>query len=248
MPLVSIITITYNSESTIRDTIESILNQTYCKIEYVIIDGASNDNTLSIINSYKETILKKGISLKLVSENDNGIADAWNKGLRLCSGNIIGILNSDDWYENNAIEKVVSCLNVDKPELSYGICKRVDIHKNVVETMDRVFNPKRIYLNFGFSHTTCFATKKLYSQIGFFKEDYKIALDTDFLLRAFKQNIKFKRCSNITYMRLGGISTNFKSKALKEHERAMLNNGFNPMLIFLFGILKRGILIKQKFN
>ena len=247
-PLVSIITITYNSESTIQDAIESILNQTYENIEDVIVDGASNDNTLSIINSYKEKIINRGIKLKLISEEDKGIADAWNKGLKLCTGDIIGILNSDDWYGDNAVEKVVLCLNVNNPELSYGVCKRVNNKKELIEVMGKEFNPKRIYLNFGFSHTSCFATKKLYDLIGGFNEEFKIALDTDFLLRAFKQNIVFRRCSNVTFMRLGGVSTKFKYKALKEHERAMLSNGFNPILIFLFGVLKRGILFTQRFN
>ncbi|GGK30669.1 hypothetical protein GCM10007962_26260 [Yeosuana aromativorans] len=241
-PLVSIITTTFNSELTIKDTLESILKQTYNNIEYIIIDGMSEDKTVSIINSYKSKITERGFVFKLISEKDKGIADAWNKGLKLSTGDVIGLLNSDDWYDESAIEKAVSCLDINKPELSYGICKRVNNSKEVIEVINHTFKPQRIYLNFGFSHTTCFATKKLYDLIGVFKLDYKIALDTDFLLRCYKKGIIFKKCNNITYMRLGGVSTKHKMTAHYEHQKALKVNGFNPILVFFFGLLKKWML------
>lgn len=244
-PRVSIITITFNSEKTLDDTIESILNQSYKDIEYIIIDGGSTDRTISIIESYRNELDLKGIPFKFISESDNGIADAWNKGLKHAKGKIIGMLNSDDWFDEHAIRNAVSCLDPDKNELSYGVCKRVNERKEIVETMDVVFNPKRIYLNFGFSFTTCFFTKKLVAHIGNFNTQYRIAIDTDFLLRSLKV-ATFIKCKNITFMRLGGVSTKYQEKALSEYQLALKANGYNPGLIFIFGLLKKGFLFLRR--
>ncbi|WP_394747992.1 glycosyltransferase family 2 protein [Spongiimicrobium salis] len=245
-PLVSIITITYNSEATLTDTFESLLQQTYKNFECIIVDGKSSDSTLSIVKSYSEKLTERGISYQFISEKDKGIADAWNKGLKLAKGSIIGMLNSDDWYDDNAIANAVACLDDTALELSYGICKRVDENKELIEVMDVVFNPNRIYLNFGFSYTTCFMTRKVIDEIGGFNLDYKIAIDTDFLLRAFKKKVLFKKCNNITYMRLGGVSTKFEKAALLEHQTALKNNGFNTLLIWIFGVIKKSYLYLKK--
>ncbi len=97
--LVSIITVSYNSEKSIRRTIESVLNQTYSKIEYHIVDGLSTDNTIEIAREYDEKFAEKGIKYIISSERDNGIYDAMNKGILRSAGKIVGIINSDDWYE-----------------------------------------------------------------------------------------------------------------------------------------------------
>jgi glycosyltransferase involved in cell wall biosynthesis len=246
LPLVSIITVSYNSASTIRDTIDSIIKQTYENIEYIIIDGNSKDETISIINSYKSTFLEHGIAFKYVSENDKGIADAWNKGLSMASGSILGILNSDDWYDKNSISSAVKVLDSGKEEISYGICRKVNHEKEIVSEININFNPQRVYLNFGFSHTTCFVTKKVYERIGSFSLDYKIAVDTDFLLKCVKKKIVFKKCNNITYMRLGGISNKYERVALKEYQKALKKNGYNKTLIFFFGVIKKGMLKLKK--
>lgn len=105
--MVSIITIAYNSEETIAGTMESVLNQTFTEIEYLIIDGASADRTVDIAESYRERMERKGIRLRMISEPDGGIYDAMNKGIRMAEGNIIGILNSGDRYEPEAAETAV---------------------------------------------------------------------------------------------------------------------------------------------
>ena len=92
------------------------------------------------------------------------------------------MLNSDDWYDDEAIANAVSCLNDSKEQLSYGVCKRVNNKKEIVEVMDVIVNPKRIYLNFGFSYTTCFMTRKMIDLIGGFSLEYKIAIDNNILL------------------------------------------------------------------
>ncbi|MBQ7482227.1 MAG: glycosyltransferase, partial [Lachnospiraceae bacterium] len=107
-PSVSIITVTYNSGATLKRTIESVLAQTAAPREYIIVDGCSTDDTLSIAESFRETFDEKGISYSVISEPDNGIYDAMNKGIRLAMGDIIGMINSDDWYEPCAVETVLS--------------------------------------------------------------------------------------------------------------------------------------------
>ena len=100
-PLISIITVSYNAVKTIEDTITSVLNQTYSNIEYIIIDGASTDGTLEVIKKYQDDI-----SI-IVSEPDKGIYDAMNKGIERANGELIGIINADDWYEANAVERSI---------------------------------------------------------------------------------------------------------------------------------------------
>ena len=104
---VSVVTVCYNSEKTIRDTIESVLNQTYSNIEYLIIDGKSADRTVEIAEEYRQAFEERGMEYIISSEKDHGIYDAMNKGTQRATGELVGILNSDDWYEKNAVERVV---------------------------------------------------------------------------------------------------------------------------------------------
>lgn len=244
--LVTIITVSYNSENTISDTIESVLNQSYSNIEYIIVDGGSKDKTINIVKSYIDKFKDKNISFNWISEHDKGIADAWNKGIAISKGDIIGILNSDDWYEKDAVNKAVKVLDTDNAEISYGICQRVDLDKNNLEKLDRKFNSSKLYLSFNFSHTTCFKTRKVYEKIGIFNLKYKIALDIDFLLRAYKHKIQFKPCDNVTFMRLGGISTKYLKQSIKEYKDALINNGFNKSLSYGAYLLKLLIYYRNK--
>ena len=240
-PLVSIITASYNNEDTIRDTIESILNQSYNNIEYIFVDGLSKDRTLDIINDFEDQIVARGFKFKLLSEKDNGIADAWNKGIKLSRGEVIGFLNSDDWYERTAIEKAIKQLDVNKPQISYGICKRVDSNKNVTDIIQGRFIPLKLYFNFGFSHTTCFKTSKVYQKIGLFDTNFKIGIDTDLLLRAYKHKVDFIQCDNVTFMREGGVSLKFKELAEEEYIKALYKNKFKFIgsARFIFKIIYR---------
>ena len=245
-PLVSIITISYNSQETINSTVKSILKQSYKNIEYIVVDGNSSDNTLNIVEGFRSQFEKRNINLKVLSEKDKGIADAWNKGLKLATGNIIGILNSDDWYDDSAVEIATKALDVTQSQISYGICKKLNAKEEVIHVMENEFNTSRVYLNFGFSHTTCFATRKVYEVVGNFDLSYKIALDVDFLLRCVKSKVIFIKTNTITYMRMGGISTANKKSALIEYQQALRKNGYNRILIGIFGTLKKIILyLKQ---
>ena len=236
-PLVSVITACYNSELTIEKTILSILSQTYDFIEYIIIDGNSTDRTLEIIKKYENKFLARGYKYIIVSENDEGIADAWNKGLSFARGEIIGILNADDYYDEVAVEVAVRKLNVTLPELSYGVCHKLN-SKGGVQINNVKFNPRKIYYNLSFSHTTCFQTKVIFDVLGNFDKKYKIAFDVDFLLRAWKRNICFISNDNITYMLSGGVSDKQRVDAIKEYRNALIENGFNKQLAHLFCFIK----------
>lgn len=239
--MVSIITSSYNSEKTIGDTINSVLSQTYEPIEYIVVDGGSTDNTLSIVKSKEKEFHKKNIRISIVSEKDEGIADAWNKGIDLAKGKVIGLLNSDDYYDSNAVLDAMRIINPEALELTYGICKRINNQNKIVAILDKKFNPKRVYLNFGFSHTTCFVTKQVYDTVGVFDKNFKIGLDVDFLLRSLKKGVLFKKANNITYMRTGGVSLKFKKEAVEEHKKALIKNGYNPILAHIIAILKKNL-------
>lgn len=198
---VSIITPCLNSEKTIRQTIESVLYQTYPNIEYIIIDGGSKDKTLSIIEEYLP--LFKG-RLRYVSEKDQGIYDAMNKGIKMSDGCLIGIINSDDYYECTTVEKVVERYIDGCEQVIYGyqrvlnrdrivrICK--DSHKNLSQNM--------------IPHPTCFVSRKVYRNYGLFLKTFKATADYEFMLRIYRENVQFIQIPEIlTNFRLGGVSS-----------------------------------------
>ena len=236
---VSIITASFNNVSTITDTFNSVLSQNYTNIEYIIIDGCSTDGTLDIIENYKPKFKAKFKSFKLLVEKDKGIADAWNKGLKLAKGDVIFFLNSDDWISSDTVTKASKRLTLGRKEITYGICNRVDEQKNYLESFQKKFFKHRVFWDFGFSFTTCFCTKEVYGKIGRFNTDYKIGIDTDFLLRCLKNNVKFIKGNQEVFMRIGGVSTKFREKAQKEYKKALLKNGYPKLLVNLVHLLKK---------
>ncbi len=230
---VSIITACFNNIKTINDTLFSILNQSYTNIEFIIIDGCSKDGTLDAIKKREPEFKTKFNSYKIISEKDNGIADAWNKGLKLATGDIVFFLNSDDWISSKTVQKAVDCLNVNNLELVYGICNRVDEEKNSIGSFQKKYTKYRELWNFGFSFTTCFCTKKVYETIGGFDPYYNIAIDSDFLLRCVKSNINLIKGSHEVFMRIGGVSTKNRLKAHKEYKHALIKNGYPRFLVYL---------------
>ena len=201
--LVSIITVSFNSEKTIKDTFESILNQTYTNIEYLVIDGASKDKTVDIIKEYEDKFLKKSISFKWLSEKDKGIYDAMNKGINLASGEIIGIINSDDWYEKQAIEIIVEEMEKKKLDFIYGDLRVITPHKVFVKKSKLSFIVTTRYWN----HPTSFMNRKIYTQYKYACENIYDDLDLMLKIRKdkkFKVGIVNKIIANF---RFGGVST-----------------------------------------
>jgi glycosyltransferase len=204
---VSVITVVYNNDKTISEAINSVLSQNYDEIEYIIIDGASRDNTLTIIKEYQSRISK------FVSEPDTGLYDAMNKGVRLATGDVIGILNSDDIYQDrNVISDIMYQFNNDeKVDLVYGdlvYVKQDDTNKIV-----RNWRSIKYYPNFFEDgnvppHPSLFVKTEVYKESGLFNLDFKLAADYEFMLRIFKKHsFKSKYINRIIIrMRLGGAT------------------------------------------
>ena len=201
---ISIITVCYNAEDTIKDTLESVLKQTYKNYEYLIIDGKSTDNTLKIIKEYESQFLGK---MKIISEKDKGLYDAMNKGVKNATGDIIGLINSDDVLSHDRVfEKVVK--NIKGVDGVYSNLLMLDEH---LEKPYRLFKTKTVSKKWGFAmpHPTLYLKKEVYEKCGDYNTNYKITADFDFMLRIIKGNFKFKYVDDyFVYMRSGGKSTN----------------------------------------
>lgn len=206
--LFSIITVCYNSEKTISRTIESVLNQTCQDYEYIIVDGKSTDKTLDIIKEYETLFSNK---LKYISEPDTGIYNAMNKGIGLCSGEIIGIVNSDDWLQPDALEIVK--MHADKiTEADFIISGWMNFHytDGTIQLLTNSYERfKRITDRYGMGlrHPATFVSANVYQHIGRFDENLKIAADCDLILRCYKENVLINIIPQVlTNMADGGLS------------------------------------------
>ena len=212
-PLISIITVCFNSAKTIRQTIESVLNQTYTNIEYILVDGKSTDNTVAIIEEYAPHFAAKGIAYRWISEPDNGIYDAMNKGIKLATGEWIGIINSDDWYELDACENIAN--NVKNYDVVYGLQRYW--HEQQIEKVLQIHHSK--WLELTMAHSAIFIKKELYATYGLFDTNYRLAADFKLCVNLSMQpNLRFKFIEKIvTNFMLGGSSANngYKNSTLE---------------------------------
>lgn len=236
---VSIITVTYNSAKTLADTIQSVLDQTHRDIEYIIVDGASTDGTLDIIKHFEPIFNGR---MKWISEKDHGIYDAMNKGIAMATGDVIGTLNSDDYYTtHDVIERIIAAFNEPALDAVYG-----DIHfirdgepnKCVRYYSSKHFHPK--WLRFGMmpAHPSFYCRKIIYQKVGLYKTNYKIGSDYDMMVRMFwvhHINARYLPMDFVT-MRTGGASTRdiqSRCQIIKDDVRACRENGIytNSLMI-----------------
>lgn len=234
---ISIITVCYNSEAFIASAIDSVLSQSYTDIEYIVIDGDSKDGTLSIIHSYGDRIYK------VVSEPDKGIYDAMNKGLALATGDVIGILNSDDFYPHtDAIAQVVETFMANPN--AQMVLGNVDF-----VNPDELTRPVRFYSSFNFApwkmrfgfmpaHPAAFIKRSAYEKVGNYKLGYKIGADFEWFVRALVvQRLPYVKLNQtLVRMREGGVSTSgLKSYwvSSKEQLKALRENGVYSNLLFV---------------
>jgi len=233
---ISIITVCYNSKKYIKYAIESVLTQTYPNIEYIIIDGKSKDETISIIKSYEPSFVRK---MRWISEPDGGIYDAMNKGIQMATGDIIGILNSDDFYiSKNALKEVVQCFEDNEVDSVYAQLYCVlpnDINKIVRNCTYK--NCKKIDFFFGWHppHPAFFVKKSVYDKLGLFDTSFKIASDYDIMLRFFlRGNISTIYLRKyIMKMRMGGISQNRNTIIMKMKEEVRVLKRYFSFLFFI---------------
>lgn len=204
--LFSIITVCFNSQKTIERTIKSVLEQSCQDYEYIIVDGESTDRTLDIIRQYKP--LFKG-KMKLISEPDQGIYDAMNKGIHAASGELIGIVNSDDYYEKDALEKIIRAYQGYEYTIIYGLVRSVlDGREVMVYLKNHEFLEQDMI-----THPSCFITRKLYERFGVYSLKYPYSSDYEFMLRVKKEKqIKFIEVYDIiTNFAAGGVSDSAKA-------------------------------------
>lgn len=212
---VSIITVAYNSEKTIAHTIESILAQTYTKIEYWIIDGKSSDGTVAVAEKYQVAMQEKGIDYHIVSEPDHGIYDAMNKGIRLATGDIIGILNSDDWYEPVAVERAVETFCETGCELMYA---DIRMYKMDGSTFIKKARLRNFQTSRDWNHPTTFVKTELYQTYPF--RDLGIHDDYGFFLQMKSQKRKIVVVNEVLAdFHMGGASNHKDLKASIERIR-----------------------------
>jgi glycosyltransferase involved in cell wall biosynthesis len=242
----SIITATYNSERTLRDTMESILNQTFQDFEYIIVDGASKDATLDIIREYEPRFQGK---MRYLSEPDKGIYDAMNKGFAMATGDVIGILNSDDFFTSeDVLQTVVDGFAGEYVDAVYADIHFVgtdDLTKCVRYYSSSVFRPWMMRFGMIPAHPSFYCRKAVYDQYGSFDTTYRIAADFEILLRLiFIHRIRTRYVKkDFVTMRLGGASTTGYgswSLIMKEHLQIMKQHGVvtNRFLLSLRYIYK----------
>jgi glycosyltransferase involved in cell wall biosynthesis len=233
---VSIITITYNSAETVEDTIQSVLSQDYPNIEYIIVDGASKDDTMAIVNRYRDKIAT------IISEPDKGIYDAMNKGVRAATGDVIGILNSDDFYaDNKVISDIVKAIQQDNADACYADLVYVDR-----TTTDKVIRSWKSgeYRHGDFlrgwmpPHPTFFVKRVHYKMHGLYSLQLRSAADYELMLRFIhKHGISLAYLPRvITKMRAGGqsnVTLKNRWKANKEDRLAWKMNGLQPGFLTL---------------
>ena len=235
--LISIITVVKNGENVIEKCIKSVLNQNYKNIEYIIIDGNSSDGTISIINKYKDKIST------VLSENDSGIWDAMNKGLKIAKGEIIGFLNSDDFYYENSFHTVNDYFNKYDIDFLFGTVKKYKIMHG--------FNPNIIKWSFGFytSHSVGFFIKtKKHKEVGLYNTKY-LSSDLDFFYKMIVnfnlKGIATKKDEIMGEFNKGGFASTVNYiDHLKDLNKIRIDNQQNKFLVlflYLFKIIKRPI-------
>lgn len=235
---ISIITVCYNAERYLRTAIDSVLSQNYADIEYIIIDGASKDSTMDIVRSYGERIHK------IVSEPDKGLYDAMNKGLRAATGDVIGILNADDFYAHTEVlSHVAAAFEKNPTDSLYGDLVYVneeDLTKVVRYYRSATFRPAQFKQGKMPPHPTFFAKRVVYERFGLFDTQFRICADFDILLRLLLvHKISYQHLPEVMInMRTGGASTSGFFKSTVRINREMLascrKNGINTNLFYIY--------------
>jgi len=249
MTKISIITVIFNDVEHIEDTILSVLNQDYNNMEYIIVDGGSTDGTLSVVNKYNDKITK------IISEADQGIYDAMNKGLSLATGDVIGFLNSGDiFYNDNIIDKIARAFNSNDIDAVYGDLNYVNEKGETVRIWKSGnFSKNKMKRGWMPPHPTFYAKREIFEKHGFFKKEFKISGDYELILRfIMKYNIKVFYLGVVMVKMLTGgaskVSFINQFRKLKEDYKAWKSNfiDVNPFFILFKPLSKLNQFIIKK--
>ncbi|GAB3247751.1 hypothetical protein GCM10027347_03600 [Larkinella harenae] len=238
LPLVSIITVCYNSQKHIEQTIQSVVNQSYTPIEYILVDGKSNDQTVAIIEHYARQFPNQ---IRYISEPDTGIYNAMNKGIRMATGELIGIINSDDWYESDAVERVVEVYQKFGQAVYHGIQRtfRDEQEAFLIQTHASQLPKGNI------EHPTCFIPAAIYQTHGLFSEQYRYVSDYELMLRLLKNEVPFIPLNAVlSNFRQGGAS--HKAEAVWETLRLWNEKGMLTRQQYLTWLYKDKLKIYTK--
>ena len=246
---ISIITVSFNAIKTIEQTINSVLSQNYKQIEYIIVDGASDDGTIQLIQKYSSRIDI------IISEHDNGMYDALNKGIRLATGDIIGILNSDDYFCNNNVLNDIAekfCKNLQLDAIIGDVAFINADNKIIRYCSGEKWNISKFKFGNMPPHPSFYCKTECFNKFGYYKTEYKIAGDFELLIRFFYINkINYSYISiPMVYMRLGGLSTSGIRSIIiinQEIRNALKINGISTNLFYLYSRYFRKI-FELKFN
>lgn len=217
--LVSVVIAVFNGRSEIESTLRSAFDQDYAPIEIIVIDGGSTDGTQEVVSQASEHIAA------FVSERDRGIGDAWNKGLSLCRGEFVALLNCGDQWPRDFLSNHLRTLQSEPRVIQYGTTFMTQSGK-VVARADRSFDPTRLSDGFGFIHTGIMTSKAVYDEVGPFAIDKRIAVDAEWMLRALKHGVPFTQVEVHNFMATGGVSSTQWLRGQIEFVDALKANGF----------------------
>ena len=218
-PKISIITITYNSEKTVRETFESVRRQHYDNLEYLIVDGGSTDSTLQITEEYKDIITS------CVSEKDNGISDAMNKGIKRATGDVIGIIHSDDMLAERALNRIAEAYDT-KTDVYYGDLIVCAEEGKITHMLKAKSDLSRMPYYVEMSHPSTFIRKSSYEKYGLYDEKYRCVMDNDLLIRFYKKGAIFQYISKpLAVYRVGGTNMKLRKVTIKESREIAIKYG-----------------------
>ncbi len=240
-PLVSIVTVVFNAESTIERTIQSVIRQEYDHIEYIVIDGGSTDGTLEIIEKYKDQIYYYH------SEKDKGIYDAMNKGIEIATGDYIGLINADDWLQDNAIKDIADAIMKNN---------RIEIyHANMNHVRQNIIREIKPTKNLGdffwkgmsYMHPTFYVKREVYEHVKF-DIDYKILADYKFTMECLQQNYTFFWIDKILVNYSAGGASDVFWQRIREGHNIRLDLGYSPYKVYASSMLRISLTIASKIK
>jgi glycosyltransferase involved in cell wall biosynthesis len=215
-----------NSVYTIRRALKSVIEQKDHGVQIIVVDGESTDGTIEILEEYEKSIDV------LVIEKDSCYAEAWNKGISAATGDLIAILNADDYIPTGQLKYIRKKADLSAKVVYYGDVIEIErISGKVMKRSTGKFRSRFLHFGFGFMHTTCIVPKIVFDDIGLFCEQYKYGADTDWLLRCHKSGIQFKYLGNRICMSKGGLTDQNYLKSFDEYLKALKYHGYGNIMI-----------------